>query len=162
MQLGHSEGRIFSLVFYSYTLSEVSEQFLQSPMPLELHAIECQSVSSTSKLVSDTHDDTKIQDADKVAQMRQSKGVHLLPSLLSSSTNWYDIKSQDGYQYLGTFQVKFPQCLGDISAFPFYTQKDEHFLFNDIQLNKGKSRAPRTVKITISGIEELLNYLAVE
>jgi len=46
----------------------------------------------------------------------------------------------------------------DISAFPFYTQKDEHFLFNDIQLSKGKSRAPRTVKTTVNGIEEFLNY----
>jgi len=62
-------------VFNSYTLSEVGEQFLQSPMQLELPAIECQSVSSTSKLVSDTHDDTKIQDADSHTNVTKQRST---------------------------------------------------------------------------------------
>lgn len=42
----------------------------------------------------------------------------------------------------------------DVSALPFYTQNNEHFLFDDIQISKG---APRNVKCTVDG-EEFLNY----
>jgi len=57
--------------------------------------------------------------------------------------------------------VECPQRLGyvsDILALLFYTQKDKHFLFNDIQISKGKLRAPRKVKFTVDGSEEFLYY----
>jgi len=165
MQIGHGEGRISSLVFNSYTLSKDGEQFLQSPTSLELPVIEGHSTSSSFESVrSETHDEVRIQGSDKVTQTRQSKGVHLLPvltTLLSSRTNWYDIESEEHYQYPGVFHVEYPQRLGyvsDIAALSFYTQNDDHFLFNDIQLSKGKLRAPRTVKAYVDGREEFLNY----
>ncbi len=44
------------------------------------------------------------------------------------------------------------------SSLPFYTKEDEHFLFNDIQVSKGKLRAPRKITTIVDGKEEEVNY----
>ena len=156
MQLGHGEGRISNMVFNSYVLTEAGEQHLQSPTLLMLPTIDHHSTSTIQVETKEANESMK--------QTRQSKGTHLLPvltKLLCSSANWYNIESPEDYQYPGIFRVAYPQRLGyasDISALPFYTQKDEHFLFNDIQISKGKLRAPRKVKFVVDGKEEFLNY----
>ena len=81
--------------------------------------------------------------------------------LLSSRENWFDIENTEDYQYPGKFKSDHPQRLGfvqDITTLPFYVKEDEHFLFNDIQIGKGKLRAARKVTITVDGNEEELYY----
>ena len=142
MQLGHGEGKVSNLGFNSYTVTEAGKEFIQSPKKLELPVINSQQSPAISATTA-AHEN--------VTQTRQTKGTHLLPvltNLLSSSVNWYNIESPEDYQYPGIFQMEHPQRLGyvcDVSALPFYTQKDEHFLFNNIQISKGKLRAPRKV-----------------
>lgn len=79
---------------------------------------------------------------------RKSKGVHLLPTLkelLSTKENWFEIKNTEDYHYPGKFTSSYPQRLGysqDITKLPFCVEDDHDFLFNDIQMSKGKPRAP--------------------
>ena len=101
-----------------------------------------------------------------VKHTTKSKGTHLLPTvtkLLSSSENWFEIKDPDDYQYPGRFNPAHPERLGfapDITTLPFYVKDDEHFLFNDIQISKGKPRAPRKVTVTVDKKEEVYYRIA--
>ena len=45
-----------------------------------------------------------------------------------------------------------------MTTLPFYSKDDEHFLFCDIQIGKGKLRAARKVTIAVDGNEEDLCY----
>lgn len=74
---------------------------------------------------------------------------------------WYDIEKPDDYQYPGKFCFDHPKRLGfaaDITKLPFYTKEDEHFLFSDIQISKGKPRAPRKITVSLNGTDEELYY----
>ena len=90
--------------------------------------------------------------------------MHLLPvlrRLLSSRTFWYNIASPTDHHFPGVFQTEFPQRLGhcdDITKLSLYTSTDEHFLFSDIQLGKGKPRNARKVTFDVDGTQEELWY----
>lgn len=156
MHLGHGQGRITSMVFNSYSVTAAGEELLTSPtqvlLPCEPHRpVQARTTATANSTTS-------------IKQIRKSKGNHLLPTLtklLSSRENWYDIKNTEDYQYPGKFKAAPPQRLGfaqDITTFSFYSKDDEHFLFNDIQIGKGKLRAARKVTTAVDGIEEELYY----
>lgn len=157
MQFGRCEGRITNMVFNSYTVSIAGEELLTSSIPVYLPNEPHKPVNQDCTSVS----------AVNVKSTRKSKGSHLLPTLtrlLSSSENWYDINDAEDYQYPGKFKSAPPRRLGfaqDITLLPFYTKDDEHFLFNDIQIGKGKFRAPRKVAFTVDGNKEELYYRIV-
>lgn len=157
MLLGHGQGRIKSVVFNTYKLSKKGEDFLISP------------ISVTLPVITDSHASlvplpTKDGASTSVKLTRKSKGVHLLPTLkqlLSSKEKWFEIKHTEDYHYPGKFTSPYPQRLGysqDITGLPFYVKEDQDFLFNDIQMSKGKPRAPRKVKFSVDGKEEELFY----
>lgn len=162
--LGRGHGRMTEIVFNTYTITEAGSEFSTSePLP----SVRLPSTSLSTKQF-DSPSSTKMGSATVNPSgsklRRKSKGTHLLPKLielLSSSENWYTIEDPDDYQYPGKFQRDHPHRLGyasDISALPFYTKEDEHFLFNDIQLSKEKPRAPRKISVTVDGKEEELQY----
>ena len=154
MLLGHGQGRIKSMVFNTYKLSKKGEEFLILPASISLPVI---ADSSSTPLLP-----AKDGESASVVLTRRSKGVHLLPTLkqlLSSKEKWFEIKNTEDYHYPGKFSSPYPQRLGysqDISALPFYVKEDHDFLFNDIQMSKGKPRAPRKVKFSVDGKEENL------
>ena len=93
---------------------------------------------------------------------RKSGGSNLMPiieSLLSSSSNWYEISETSQYQYPGVFQdnqaAEVPPLLGhvpDITKLPHFTGQNHHLLYNENQLSKGHyNDNPRSV--TIDGKE---------
>lgn len=157
MSLGHGHGRLTTIVFNTYSVSNAGQQFLDSE---SLPSVALPPVVGSSTSTPITKDDAQ----PNTKLLRKTKGTHLLPiltKLLASSENWYDIKEQDDYQYPGKFSEDNPRRLGyasDISSLPFYTREDEHFLFNDIQVSKGKLRAPRMITTIVDGKEEEVNY----
>ena len=120
-------------------------------------AIEPASTSATALTLSTSS-------AKQAKQSRSSKRMHLLPvlrRLLSSRTFWYNIASPTAYHFPGVFQTEFPKRLGhcdDITKLSLYTSTDEHFLFSDIQLGKGKPRNARKVTFDVDGTQEELWY----
>ena len=64
------------------------------------------------------------------------------------------IEHNEDYHFTGKFQSPYPQRLGfvpDITTLPFYVKEDEHFLFNDIQIGKGKVRVAHKVSLSVDG-----------
>lgn len=153
------KGRITSMVYNTHTLTEAGENLLVSPLAVSLPKLEISGPTHTSNVL---NKETPAAATKKLT--RKSKGTHLLPmltKLLSSSENWYNIQDPEDYQYPGKFQHDYPQRLGfaaDITTLPFYTDEDEHFLFNDIQIGKGKPRQPRKVMFNMDGTKEELFY----
>lgn len=154
--LGYGHGQMMKLVFNTYSVTEAANQFLEStPLPeVVLPSTKLEQLPPTASCDSEA----------PVKLIRKSKGTHLLPvlvSLLSSNSNWYEIKETDDYYYPGIFRCDHPQCLGfapDISTFPLYSTEDKHFLFTDIQLSKGKLRAPRRITVPVNGVNEDMYY----
>lgn len=156
MRLGHGHGRISSMVFNSYSVAEAGNELLISPIPVPLPCKSHKLIQARTPTTADMSTNIKLT--------RKTKGTHLLPTLtklLSSHENWFDIKNTEDYQYPGKFKSAPPQRLGfaqDITTLPFYIKDDEHFLFNNIQIGKGKLRAARKVTISVDGKEENLYH----
>ena len=131
MQLGHSNRRLTSMVFNTYSTTEAGRELITSPAPILLPGIHTPAAHSTTR--------TSSTDITSPKKTRKSKGAHLLPTLcnlLSSRENWFEIKKPEDYQFPGKFSAAYPQRLGfspDITRLPFYGENDEHFLFTDIQ-----------------------------
>ena len=159
MQIGRGHGRISSVVFNIYRLSEVGEEYIQAPKESILPSLT--DSEAVVAVPTSTDDPTTVQ---KPKMTRKSKGIHLLPvlrRLLSSRSNWYSICETKHYHYPGVFHCPATQRLGyaeDITKLPLYSSSDEHFLFSDIQLSKSKPREPRCVTFDVNGTEEELNY----
>lgn len=158
MHIGTCQGRVTPIVFNTFSLTTSGLDFLSSAHDVLLPVISNEVV----KVVSATcKSSTSVQ---KVKLTRQSKGTHLLPvikNLLSSKSNWFTIDSVDDYYFPGKFRTPYPQRLAfasDITTMPFYVPENEHFLFTDIQIGKGKLRAARSLKVAIDGKEEHLIY----
>ena len=159
MHIGYGQGRITSMAYNTYTTTAAFDDFLQSPtttiLPFDYHL-------PHSKSVFIKNDGGR--EKRKTTQVRQSKGVHMLPiltRLLSSREFWYEIRELQDYQYPGTFNAPDPQRLGyapNITELKFYTKDDEHFLFNDIQFGKGQLRQPRKVSLMVDGKREDVFY----
>lgn len=164
--LGRGHGRMTEIVFNTYTITEAGSEFMRSDPLLPVSLPTTRSRFNSSIVKTETGSAT-LSATPAVKLTRKSKGTHLLPTvitLLSSSANWHDIEEPDDYQYPGNFRMDHPLRLGyarDITALPFYTKDDEHFLFSDIQLGKGKLRSARKITATVDGKEEELFYRIV-
>ena len=153
MLIGGGERLARSMVFNSFygngTLSAQSPILLLSPGPSGSHSI---TVSSTSTCSASTK--------------RNSKGVQallMIRKLMSARRNWFPIFSANDYHFPGQFHHNHPQRMGycdDITSLGHYVASDPDFLFNDIQLGKGKCRGWNEVTVTIgadeNGTEESL------
>ncbi len=161
MRLGYGHSRITSIVFNTYRLTDGGERYLESPTTLSLPAPTSDQPSSDIASISRNGSPKEVSHPKLT---RKSKGMHMLPvlrKLLSSQDKWFEIEESDDYHYPGVFHCPHPQRLGfapDITKLPFYVEEDMHFLFNDIQLGKGKPREPRKVCFMVNGKEEELFY----
>ena len=149
MQLGFGYGRIKNMIFNSYSLTEAGQKYA-----VESHSVELPKLRSNMK-------SAQVQTDSSPDATKHTRGTHLLPELLSSKDNWYIIEQNEDYHFPGKFRLPYPHRLGfvpDITTLSFYVKDDEHFLFNDIQIGKGKSRAARKVLLLVDGKEEELYY----
>lgn len=165
ISLGHGHGRVTPIVFSTYSVSEDGTNFLATEPLVSVTLPPVDYQPGSSQLSASPNPATKGKDpVDKVKLRRRTKGSHLLPTLttlLSSRDYWYEIDEPADYQYPGKFRVDPPRRLGfasDITSLPFYTKEDEHFLFNDVQLSKGKVRAARKIAALVDGKEEEIFY----
>jgi len=81
--------------------------------------------------------------------------------LLSNKENWQNITLKEQYQFPGfsteATSNKLLFC-SDISKLPQYVATKPHFLWNDIQLSKGKLTSDRCVTVEIDGSEKSIIY----
>ena len=155
MQIGRGHCRVSAMVFNTFRLTPAGREHLQSPILVELPA------STTTEPLQPGSPSVSTS---KAKLTRKSKGTNLLPALrrlLTSHEHWFEITESSDYQYPGTFRFPHPQRLGfspDITKLPLYSSADEHFLFTDIQIGKGKPREPRLVSFIVDGKDEQLYY----
>ena len=92
---------------------------------------------------------------------RGSNPLFTIRNLLNDKENWQDITSKKQYQFPGvTTEATSNKLLfsKDISKLPQYVAAKPHFLWDDIQLSKGKLSSDRCVTTEIDGIEESIFY----
>ena len=133
---------VFNLFFGNGTLSAQSPILLPSPGTFGSHGITASSTSTCSASIK-----------------HKSKGVQALPmirKIMSAHKNLFSISSAIDYHFPGQFRHSHPQRLGycdDITSLGHYVASDPDFLFNDIQLGKGKCKGWNEVTVTIGADE---------
>ena len=92
---------------------------------------------------------------------RGSNPLSVAKELMKCPDNWQEIVSKEQYQFPGVSIDTQSNTLlysKDISKLPQYVASKPHFLWEDIQLSKGKLNPDRDVTINISGKDEVVFY----
>ena len=92
---------------------------------------------------------------------RGSNPLSTVKALLKSQDNWQEIISKEQYQFPGVSLSGQGNTLlycKDISKLPQYLNSKPHFLWDDIQLSKGKLNPDRAVTVAINGKDEVVFY----
>ena len=108
---------------------------ISSTVPLPSHATNCTA-----------HHQQKEQPTRKLKLGKGSNTLYEVRKPLQSQENWKCIDSKHQYQFLVSFNVLALQQLyytEDVAKLPQY-YRDNHFLWNDIQLSKGKVKEDRS------------------
>jgi len=78
---------------------------------------------------------------------------------MNEKENWRDVSSKKDYQYAGVFSTAQMQCVfytEDCSKLQQSPNHDPHFMWNDVQLSKGKLNKDRLIEMFIGSIKENL------
>ena len=81
--------------------------------------------------------------------------------LMKCHDNWREIITKEQYQFPGVSvngQSSMLLYSKDVSKLPQYVVSKPHFLWDDIQLSKGKLNPDRMVTMNINGIDEEVFY----
>ena len=94
---------------------------------------------------------------------RSAKGgplIDRLHELMNNMENWKLLESKEGFLYPGKFSTVTQQYMlfPDIEQIKPNVAVKEDFIWQDIQLSKGKTNLPRDIKVTINGKQETLKY----
>ena len=115
-------------------MSEEGHKFLSSPTSVDLPRI--------SEEGSSYENSTEAKSSKLNRESKRSQAVPIIRTLLSQSENWFEITTPSEYQYPGVFsQQEYPQRVAfcpDVTHHSHsYDETNNHFLFKDIQLEKG-------------------------
>ena len=100
-------------------------------------------------------------DSQQCKKIRLGKGSHLLTTvrcLLKDSSTWVEIHEKENYHYPGFFKsekMQFMYFTPDCSKLPHYCPD---FLWEDIQLSKGKLNKNHLTEVTVDGEKLKLHY----
>ena len=92
---------------------------------------------------------------------RGSNPLSVVKMLMKSHDNWQEIITIEQYQFPGVSvsgQSSMLLYSKDVSKLPQYVASKPHFLWDDIQLSKGKLNPDRMVTMNINGIDEEVFY----
>ena len=90
-----------------------------------------------------------------------SNPLSVVKMLMKSHDNWQEIITKEQYQFPGVSvsgQSSMLLYSKDVSKLPQYVASKPHFLWDDIQLSKGKLNPDRMVTMNINGIDEEVFY----
>ena len=139
-------------------LSKESALMLPITSSLDTSASSSHNHSTTSSEdLSDSHIGTS------TLKKRVGKGSHLLTTvrhLLNASASWEEIRSKDDYHFPGKMRSKTMQTMfftPDCSKLPQYCPESPHFLWEDVQLSKGKLSKDR-LELMIDNYKVQLYY----
>ena len=97
----------------------------------------------------------------KKRQGKCTHGLHIVRQLMADKENWNLIKSKHDYQFLGFYEKEQTQVVYYTPDAAKLYQSDNsnlHFLWDDIQLSKGKVNKDRQVMFEIGDEKVPLMY----
>ena len=139
MKIGGGIQKNKSVIFNVLSVAEKGLDFLAEPSDIALPV----SVAISTCSADTCRSSKEPAVTSGLKSTRKTKGSQILPtirSLMSSRSNWFEIKEVADYQHPGTFCELAPKRLGycaDITQMPMYHPSSEDFLFSDIQFGKG-------------------------
>ena len=92
---------------------------------------------------------------------RGSNPLSVVKILIKSHDNWQEIITKEQYQFPGVAvsgQSNILLYSKVVSKLPQYVASKPHFLWDDIQLSKGKLNPDRMVTMNINGIDKEIFY----
>ena len=152
MKVGVGTGKNRAMVFNTFQLSSEGFGYIDNPHKICLPQLPETAEPSTQQ-ASCVSKSTRVS--------RGSQALPVIRNLLSDQTKWFAIENPDDYQYPGVFPYELPKRVAyceDITALPFYDSSNKHFMFEDIQLGKGNTRATRKTTVSINGKAEEIFY----
>ena len=123
-------------------------------IPLRLMK-QCQSETKNSALPTTSGNPTKV---------RIGKGTPPLiiaRQMMAEKENWKTLTNKSEYQYPGVYASAQLQCVYQIDNYKTLEQSaenDPHFIWNDIQLSKGKLNKDRLLEMNVGGKKEYIYY----
>ena len=173
--LGYVQRQLKSIIKHSghyaiqpvYMPTALAQSFLSKESALMLPITSSLDTSASS---SHNHSTTSSEDLSdshigtSTLKKRVGKGSHLLTTvrhLLNASASWEEIRSKDDYHFPGKMKSKTMQTMfftPDCSKLPQYCPESPHFLWEDIQLSKGKLSKDRLVELMIDNDKVQLYY----
>ena len=131
-----------------------SKEVLLPPIP---NQAEC--ILSTQKSLQGCSNEKGNEKKKRVG--RGSNPLSIAKALMVSQDSWREITSKEQYQFPGVSTSGQSNILlysKDISKLPQYVASKPHFLWEDIQLSKGKLNPDRAVTLHINGKDETVFY----
>ena len=176
--LGYAQRQLKSIIKHSghyaiqpiYVPTQLARSFLEEKSSLTLPIADSVNTSTCSShnhsTASNSSEDMNgdSQGTATTLKRRVGKGSHLLTTirqLLKDSATWEAIKSKEDYHFPGMLKSKKMQTMfftPDCSQLPQYCQGRSHFIWEDIQLSKGKLNKDRLIEVTIDNDKLQLYY----
>ena len=116
---------------------------------------QCQSETKNSALLTSSGNPTKV---------RIGKGTPpliIVRQMMTEKENWKTLTNKSEYQYSGVYTSVQLQCvyqIDDYNTLEQSAESDPHFIWNNIQLSKGKLNKDRLLEMDVGGKKENIYY----
>jgi len=87
--------------------------------------------------------------------------LKIIRQMMAEKENWKMLTNKSEYQYPGVYASAQRQCVyavNDYKTLEQSAESDPHFIWNDIQLSKGKLNKDRLLEMDIGGKKESVHY----
>ena len=145
-------------VFSSFEVSPKGREMIAGNDDVLLPPLD---VSATLTPLYSCHAVKKLADVKKKRTGRGSNPLSIVRDLMTNKENWQNITSKEQYQYPGVLTHASLNTIlysSDISQLPQYIEEKPHFLWEDVQLSKGKLNPDRCITLNVNGKDEPVFY----
>ena len=148
-------------VFSYFEVSPKGRSTIAGDEDVLLPPLDLSVTSIPSKRSHGSQSDNQLEVQKKKRTGRGSNPLSTVRDLMNNKENWQDITSKEQYQYPGVSthatlnKIYFSS---DISQLPQYVEEKPHFLWEDIQLSKGKLNPDRCITLNVDGSNESVFY----
>lgn len=141
------------------------ESHLALPFPFSCNTSTCSLLDySDESSISSKGVCSDLEESMDTIKKRVGKGSHMLTTvrcLLKDSSKWEPIRTKEEYHFpglLGSKRIQTMYFTTDCSKLPQYCEQSSHFIWDDIQLSKGKLNKDRLIEVMVDNDKLHLYY----
>ena len=111
--------------------------------------------------VTDASETSTLSNSTKTRVGKGTPPLLIVRKLMNEKENWKDVSCKKDYQYPGVFSTAQMQCVfytADYTTLQQSSSHDKHFMWNDVQLSKGKLNKDRLIDMFVGSTKEMLHY----